>query len=140
MGWVIYKEDKEDEKDKKDKAGNAEGKQGTLPSLTRMKGMRGRKEQPRCLLSYSVYYYRSELTKHYKKIYIKNGIFKQPFWCPKCRHLGIEDSQISGGESVQSNHVKTVYNKIHAPYFPSYLTPAKDPSRYLICSRSFLPR
>ena len=137
IGWVIYKEDKED---KKDKAGNVEGKQGALLSLTRIKGIRGYKEQPRCLLSYSVYYYYSELIKYYKKIYIKNRIFNQPFQCPKCYYLGIGDSQISGGESIQSNYVKTVYNKIYAPYFPFYITLAKDLFRYLIYFSSFLSR
>lgn len=136
VGRATREEDKEDEKDE---AGNAEGEQGALPSSTRTKGTRGRKEQPRCLLGCGVYCRRSELTKHYKKIHVKNGTFKQPFWCPECRRLGMEDSWISGGESAWSNHVETVHDKIHAPYFPSYSTPAEDPSRCLICSSSFLP-
>jgi len=79
IGRATRKEDKEDKKDKKDEVGNAKGEQGALLSSTRTKGIRGRKEQPRYLLSCGVYCRRSELTKHYKKIYIKNRIFKQPF-------------------------------------------------------------
>jgi len=76
IGLATYKKDKED---KKNKVGNIEGEQGALLSLTITKGIRGHKEQPRCLLNYSVYCRHSELIKHYKKIYVKNGIFKQPF-------------------------------------------------------------
>ncbi|XTI82107.1 hypothetical protein V2W45_1225327, partial [Cenococcum geophilum] len=36
--------------------------------------------------------------------------------------------------------VKMVYNKIYTPYFPSYLTLAKDPFKYLIYFSFFLSR
>jgi hypothetical protein len=79
ISQAIYKENKEDEKDKKDKVGNIKSKQGAFLSLTKIKGIRGCKEQPKYLFSYSIYCHYSKLIKYYKKIYIKNRIFKQPF-------------------------------------------------------------
>lgn len=97
-----------------------------------------RGEHSRCLLCDGSFRGRSELTKHYHRLHVKNGTFDWPFSCPECLRQGMADTLIEGGAPAWSNHVERVYGKIHAPNLPSYAQPLKGSAQCLLCNGFFV--
>ncbi|KAF2731199.1 hypothetical protein EJ04DRAFT_16250 [Polyplosphaeria fusca] len=100
--------------------------------------MTDEREQSRCLLCNGSFRGRSELTKHYHRLHVKNGTFDWPFSCPECLRQGMADTLIEGGAPAWSNHVERVHGKIHAPNLPSYAHPLKGSARCLLCEGFFV--
>jgi hypothetical protein len=92
--------------------------------------------RPMCFFCYVPFCHRESLIRHCK-MYIRNGVFNQPFLCPECIRQGNPNSLISASPSAWSNHVERCHGKINAPNLLSY-PPAYKQSRCLVCEGLFM--
>jgi hypothetical protein len=97
-------------------------------------------DRPQCLFCRSYFCHRQALTKHYRRIHIRNSTFARPFLCPECLQHGIQDSWIDASPSAWSNHVETFHGKLNAPNLPTYQYSVEQESRCLICNKWFSGR
>lgn len=73
--------------------------------------------QPRCLFGCGDFANRSALTRHVRKIHM--DIFKRPFTCPECKHLGWGECTIKANPGAWSNHIERKHGKLHTPNLQS---------------------
>ncbi|KAL7897730.1 hypothetical protein HDV63DRAFT_376230 [Trichoderma sp. SZMC 28014] len=90
-------------------------------------------EQLRCLFGCGTFANRSSLTRYVKRVHD----FKNSFFCPACKHLGLGEVGIESDPCAWSNHVERTHGKIHAPNIRSK---TKKPAYCPLCENSFLVR
>lgn len=69
----------------------------------------------RCLICSSTFTARYNLTKHYRRKHLKDGLFTKPFSCPLC-HEEID------GSMGWSSHVERTHGSQHAPQLDTWRT------------------
>ncbi|KAF1973216.1 hypothetical protein BU23DRAFT_568519 [Bimuria novae-zelandiae CBS 107.79] len=95
-------------------------------------------KQSRYLLCNTTFRGRSELTKHCRKIHVKDGTFDRPFSCPECLRLGMGDVTITRGPPAWSSHAEASHGKMLKPNLPSIARPVKGSERCLLCECFFV--